>query len=122
MEILGCKRKEWQNKFDRSYMAQSESTIDHVISLTHSLLYTPYTRLHYGEKLAKNWVKRHKTSASEARRAVDWGGGKGSAHSPIFFLLFYFFHLLFQLRSLVPGYSLFWICPRSRDSLKNSTI
>ena len=57
--VKTSKRKEWQNKFNRSYIAQSESTIDHVISLTHSLFYTPGTKLRCGEKLAKNWGKRH---------------------------------------------------------------
>ena len=81
------KRKGWQNKFDRSYIAQSESTIDHVISLTHNLFYTPDTRLCCGEKLAKNWGKRHKTLAREAGRAVDWGGGKGGGSLADFFII-----------------------------------
>jgi len=52
--VKTSKRKECQNKFDQSYIAQSESTIDHVISLTHSLFCTPGSRLRCGEKLAKN--------------------------------------------------------------------
>ena len=32
--------------------------------------------------MVKNGGKRHKNSASEASRAVDWGGGKGGVLAP----------------------------------------
>lgn len=37
-----------------------------------------------GEKKAKNGVKRHKDSASEASRAVDWGGGRAAFNLNLF--------------------------------------
>ena len=37
-----------------------------------------------GQKKAKNGVKRHKDSVSEASRAVDWGGGRAAFNLNLF--------------------------------------